>query len=203
MITTVAAALAAYLIGSISFAVIVSCVMRLPDPRTFGSGNPGATNVLRSGRKAAAALTLLGDGAKGWLAVNFAQHLITTPTMLVPVSAVAALAVVIGHMYPLFFRFHGGKGVATALGALLGLDQWLALVTFLVWLIVAVTFRFSSLASIAAALAAVLWCGYWYRFEHAYFWSVLLIVTFVIWRHRSNIRKLLAGTEDRIGGKQA
>jgi glycerol-3-phosphate acyltransferase PlsY len=203
MITTVAAALAAYLIGSISFAVIVSRVMGLPDPRTFGSGNPGATNVLRSGRKVAAALTLLGDGGKGWLGVYLAQHLITTPNTLVPVSATAALAVVIGHMYPLFFRFQGGKGVATALGALLGLDQWLALVAILVWVIMAGAFRISSLASIVAALGAVLWCGYWYRVEHAYFWSVLIIATLVIWRHRSNIRKLLAGTEDRIGGKQA
>jgi len=203
MLTTIAAALIAYLIGSISFAVIVSRAMGLPDPRTFGSGNPGATNVLRSGRKAAAALTLLGDGGKGWLAVYLAQHLVTIPNTFAQVSAAAALAVVIGHMYPLFFRFHGGKGVATALGALLGLDRWLALMAILAWLIVAGAFRISSLASIVAALAAVLWCGYWYRFEHVYFWSVLAIAILVIWRHRGNLRKLLAGTESRIGGKRA
>ncbi|HUO44708.1 MAG TPA: glycerol-3-phosphate 1-O-acyltransferase PlsY [Burkholderiales bacterium] len=199
--TTIAAALGAYLIGSISFAVIVSRAMGLPDPRTFGSGNPGATNVLRSGRKTAAVLTLLGDGGKGWLAVCLAQHLVPVPNAVTPIGA-AAVAAVVGHMYPLFFRFRGGKGVATALGVLIGLDRWLGLVALAVWLVTAGTFRISSLASIVAVLAATAWCAYWYRPDHPYFWSVLTIALLVIWRHRGNIQKLLAGTESRIGGKR-
>jgi len=198
MITTIAAALIAYLIGSISFAMVVSRVMRLPDPRTFGSKNPGATNMLRSGRKAAAALTLLGDGFKGWFAVYLAQRFAPTEAFDWAV-AVAALAVVLGHLYPLFFRFRGGKGVATAFGALYALDVRLAYAALATWLLVALVFRFSSLASIAAALTAALVCIWLYHADPRFFWCVPVIAMLIVWRHRGNIRNLMAGTEDRIG----
>ena len=135
-----------YLLGSISFAVIVSRAFALPDPRTYGSGNPGATNVLRTGRKAAAALTLFGDGAKGWLAVYLAQRY-AAPDTVELAMACAAVAVVVGHMYPVFFRFQGGKGVSTALGALIALNIYLALGTAATWIVMAVFFRISSLAA--------------------------------------------------------
>lgn len=202
---TVAAVVLAYVLGSISFAIIVSHALSLPDPRSFGSGNPGATNVLRSGRKAAAALTLLGDGAKGWLAVYLALRLASHNDMPVDatsvMAALAALAVVIGHMYPLFFRFRGGKGVATALGVLLALDWRLALGVVAVWLAMFVLFRISSLAALTAAAAAVPLSG-WLGAPHPYFIAVLVIVLLVIARHHSNIRKLLAGTEGRVGSKR-
>jgi len=158
--------------------------------------------VLRSGRKAAAALTLLGDGAKGWLAVYLALQLAARneapPDMT---AALAAVAVVLGHMYPVFFRFKGGKGVATALGVLLALDWRLALGVVAVWLAMFVLFRISSLAALTAAAAAVPLSG-WLGAPHPYFIAVLVIVLLVIARHHSNIRKLLAGTEGRVGGKR-
>ncbi|HEX6007595.1 MAG TPA: glycerol-3-phosphate 1-O-acyltransferase PlsY, partial [Burkholderiales bacterium] len=146
-------ALVGYLIGSISFAVIVSRAFALPDPRTYGSGNPGATNVLRTGRKAAAALTLLGDGAKGWLAVFLAQGFAQPETSALAMAS-AAVAVVLGHMYPVFHRFRGGKGVATALGVLLGLNIYLALGSAATWIVIAAFFRLSSLAALVSALFA-------------------------------------------------
>src|SRR5687768_3607645 len=190
----IAAALAAYLLGSISFAVVVSRAMGLPDPRTFGSKNPGATNVLRTGRKAAAALTLLGDGAKGWLAVYLTQISFETAVPPIYKMSLVAVAVVIGHMYPVFHRFQGGKGVATALGVLLALNGWLALGTAATWVIIALFFRISSLAALIAAVCAPFFCFMLYG-VHPYTAAVGVIALLLVWRHRTNIGNLLAGTE--------
>ncbi len=189
----------AYLIGSISFAVIVSRAFRLPDPREYGSGNPGATNVLRSGRKSAAVLTLFGDCAKGWISVYAAAQ--GLPEAAVPAAAVAAVAVILGHMYPLFHAFRGGKGVATALGALLALNWILALGTLATWITMAVFFRYSSLAALMSALFAVFFTLILFNATHPFFTAVTLIAALLIWRHRANIRNLLAGKESRIGAK--
>ena len=195
-----AAVFVAYLIGSISFAVLVSRAFGLPDPRSYGSGNPGATNVLRTGRKAAAVLTLLGDGAKGWFAVALAgQHVVAEPAAI----GAAAIAVVAGHLWPVFFRFEGGKGVATALGVLLALDPWLAAGTAATWVIIAFFFRISSLAALVASAFApcfsfLLVAMHRFTLESAA--SVTVISLLLIWRHRGNIRNLIAGTEGRIGG---
>jgi glycerol-3-phosphate acyltransferase PlsY len=190
----------AYLIGSISFAVLVSRAFGLPDPHTYGSGNPGATNVLRTGRKAAAALTLLGDALKGWLAVFLVQqHMIGEPAA----GAIAAVAVTVGHMYPVYHRFQGGKGVATALGVLLALDAWLAAGTLATWLIIAVFFRLSSLAALVAAAFAPFFAFFLYgmnRFALESALAVTVISVLLVWRHRENIRNLLAGTEGKISG---
>lgn len=193
------AAVAAYLIGSVSFAVVVSKAFRLPDPREYGSGNPGATNVLRSGRKSAAALTLLGDCAKGWLAVFAAGQAL--PEAAVTASAVAAVAAILGHMYPVFHAFRGGKGVATALGVLLALNWILALGTLATWITIAVFFRYSSLAALLSALFAVFFVLILFNAAHPFFAAVAVIAALLIWRHRSNIRNLLAGKESRIGAK--
>ena len=187
-----------YLLGSISFAVIVSRAFALPDPRTYGSGNPGATNVLRTGRKAAAALTLFGDGAKGWLAVYLAQRY-AAPDTVELAMACAAVAVVVGHMYPVFFRFQGGKGVSTALGALIALNIYLALGTAATWIVMAVFFRISSLAALVSAVFAPFFTLILVHPHHPYFWGVLVIAVLLVWRHRGNIRNLLQGTETRIG----
>lgn len=195
-------ALIAYLVGSISFAVVVSRTMGLPDPRTFGSGNPGATNMLRTGNKVAAALTLLGDGAKGWLAVFLTDTLFATAVPPVYKMSLVAVAVVFGHMYPLFHRFQGGKGVSTALGVLLALNGWLALGTVTTWIIIAVFFRISSLAALISALFAPFFCFLLYG-VHPFTATVGVIALLLIWRHKTNIRNLLAGTEGRIGGKRA
>ena len=195
---TVALAALAYLIGSISFAVIVSRALRLPDPRTYGSGNPGATNVLRSGRKAAAALTLLGDGAKGWLAVFIAGRF-AEPAAVELGMALAAIAVVVGHMCPLFFRFQGGKGVSTALGVLVALNYYLAGGTAATWVVIAVFFRISSLAALVSALFAPFFTLILFSPGNPYFWSVAVIAALLIWRHKTNIRNLLAGREGRFG----
>ena len=186
--------LAAYLLGSLSFAVIVSKLMGLPDPRSFGSGNPGATNVLRTGRRAAAALTLLGDAAKGWVAVFGARALgADEGTVLL-----AALAVFIGHLFPVFFRFQGGKGVATALGVLLGLDLWLGLACLATWLAMAFSFRISSLSALAAAVAAPLYTGLIVGWgDNAI--AVLALSLLLVYRHKSNLAKLARGEEGRIG----
>jgi glycerol-3-phosphate acyltransferase PlsY len=203
IVFTPALALVAYLVGSVSFAVVTSRAFGLPDPRTYGSGNPGATNVLRTGRKAAAALTLAGDGAKGWLAVFLALRLAAAPDAAMA-GAAAALAVVLGHMYPVFFRFRGGKGVATALGVLLGLNSYLALGTLATWIIIAAFFRISSLAALIAAAFAAFFTLILYSPTHPYFIAVTVIAVLLVWRHRANIRNLLAGTEARIGsGKRA
>lgn len=191
--------LAAYLLGSVSFAVVVSRLYRLPDPREYGSGNPGATNVLRSGRKSAAALTLLGDCAKGWVAVFFAQQLNVDGRELA--MALAAAAVILGHMYPLFHGFKGGKGVATALGVLLGLNWILALGTLTTWITIAVFFRYSSLAALVSAVFSVFFALILFNPAHPFVWSVALIAALLVWRHRSNIANLLAGRERKLGAK--
>ncbi len=192
-------AVAAYLTGSVSFAVIVSKAFRLPDPREYGSGNPGATNVLRSGRKSAAALTLLGDSAKGWLAVYVAGSCM--PDAAPMAMAVAAVAVIGGHMFPVFHAFRGGKGVATALGVLLALNWILALGTLATWITIVVFFRYSSLAALVSALFAVFFALILFNAAHPFFAAVTVIAALLVWRHRSNIRNLIAGRESRLGAK--
>ena len=193
--------LVAYLIGSISFAVLVSRAFGLPDPRSYGSGNPGATNVLRTGRKAAAVLTLFGDAFKGWFAVALTQqHVVGDPVAV----AAAAVAVVVGHLWPLYFRFEGGKGVSTAVGVLLALDPWLAAGAIATWGIIAFFFRISSLAALVAAAFAPFFSFLLYgmnRFALEPALGVTAISLLLVWRHRTNIRNLLAGTESRIGGR--
>ena len=206
MILPLLATLAAYLIGSLSFAVIVSRAMGLQDPRSYGSGNPGATNVLRSGSKAAAILTLLLDAAKGWLPVVLVRAFGADLGLGAGTQALVGLAAFLGHLYPVFFRFQGGKGVATAAGVLLAFAPWLGVATLVTWLIIAVFFRYSSLASIVAALFApayyllgdgVAWTASGYKTLALMAMGVLLI-----WRHRENIRRLLAGTESKLGSKK-
>ena len=199
------AAIAAYLVGSLSFAVIVSRVMGLDDPRTFGSKNPGATNVLRSGSKAAAILTLLLDAAKGWLPVALVGWFGKPYGLQDGTLAMVGLAAFLGHLYPVFFRFVGGKGVATALGVLLGLNGWLGLATMLIWLVMALVFRYSSLASITAAvLAPVLYLlaggALWITSKSVAF-GVAVMALFLVYRHAENINRLIKGTESRLGKK--
>lgn len=199
---TVTLALLAYLLGSIPFAVIVSRAFALPDPRSYGSGNPGATNVLRTGKKAAAALTLLGDAFKGWLAVFLAQRLAEAGAVEVTVAA-AAVAATLGHMYPVFLRFRGGKGVSTATGVLVALDPWLGAGAIATWLIIAFFFRYSSLAALVAAAFAPFFAFFLHgmgRFTLEGAVGVTVIALLIAWRHQANIRSLIAGTEGRIGG---
>ncbi len=187
-----------YLIGSLPFAVIVSKVFGLADPRSFGSGNPGATNVLRTGNKAAAALTLLGDAAKGWVAMFLAAKVGADGTAV----AFTGLAAFLGHLFPVFLRFKGGKGVATAIGVLIGLDGWVALLTALTWLVTAVVTRYSSLAAIIAACVAPT-----LALSNHGIGAVSIVVgvmcLLLIVRHKANIVRLVAGTEGRIGKKKA
>ena len=199
---TIALVLIAYLVGSISFAVVVSRAMKLPDPRSYGSKNPGATNVLRTGKKAAAALTLFSDAAKGWLVVFLTDQYFSTVTPATYKMSAVALAVVIGHMYPVFHRFQGGKGVSTALGVLLALNPWLAAGAASTWVIIAFFFKLSSLAALIAALSAPVFCYMLYEI-HPYTLAVSIITVLLFWRHKTNIKNLLAGTEGRIGGKKA
>jgi glycerol-3-phosphate acyltransferase PlsY len=192
----------AYLIGSLSFAVVVSRAFRLPDPRTYGSGNPGATNVLRTGRKLAALLVLIGDGGKGWLAVFLAQRYAADFGLDAIGVAGCAVAAFIGHLFPLYFGFKGGKGVSTAAGILLAIHPWLGIATLATWIIIALFFRYSSLAAIVSAVFAPL---------YAFFMSllgfelgsmpaaVILLSALLVWRHKSNILDLVAGKERRIG----
>jgi glycerol-3-phosphate acyltransferase PlsY len=200
-VVTSALVLLAYVIGSVAFAVITSRAFGLPDPRSYGSGNPGATNMLRTGRKEAAALTLLGDSLKGWLAVAIAQRY-AEPDAVTFTMAAAGVAVVLGHLYPLFFRFKGGKGVSTALGVLAGLNLYVAAGAAATWLIMAAFFRISSLAALVSALFAPFFVLLLYNSEHPYFLSVSVISTLLISRHQSNIRSLLAGTEGRLSTKK-
>ena len=187
----IALLIAAYLVGSVPFAVVVSKIFGLADPRSYGSGNPGATNVLRSGNTAAAALTLIGDAAKGWLAVWFAARIGASPLVV----ALVALAVFIGHLYPLFLGFKGGKGVATALGVLLAIQPWLGVATALTWL---------------AAIAAAVFAPCFYLLGGALIWqtqppiavAIVAIALTLVYRHRANIGRLLNGTEPRIGKKK-
>jgi glycerol-3-phosphate acyltransferase PlsY len=192
----------AYLIGSLSFAVIVSRAFGLPDPHSYGSGNPGATNVLRTGNKLAAALTLVGDGAKGWVAVFLAQRFAWKFGVGDTGIALVAAAVFVGHLWPVFFRFRGGKGVATAAGILFAIDWRIGLGTFATWLIIAAFFRYSSLAALVAAAFAPFFTALLLGFN-AYAAAVLGIAALLVWRHAENIRKLIAGNESRIGGKNA
>lgn len=181
---------AAYLLGSISFGIWVSRAFGLPDPRTVGSGNPGATNVLRSGKKLAAALTLLGDALKGWLAVWLALRY----GMLMWVVSSVGIAVFIGHLFPIFHGFKGGKGVATALGIMLAISWWLGLAALVTWVIVFAISRFSSLAAIVAAVLAPIYAWLLLPYKD-YVLMVLVLSALLIWRHRGNIQKLIDGTE--------
>ena len=201
MMTGVAFILTAYLIGSLSFAVLVSRAMGLPSPHSYGSGNPGATNVLRSGNKKAAALTLLGDAGKGWIAVFVAKQLAWHFDVSDAVIAGVALAVFLGHLYPLYFGLRGGKGVATAGGVLLALDWHVGLGTMATWFIIAFFFRYSSLAALVAAVFAPFFAALVLGVD-AYVACILAISALLVWRHRANIRKLMAGTESRIGEKK-
>jgi len=182
---------AAYLLGSVSFGILMSRVFGLPDPRSVGSGNPGATNVLRSGKKAAAVLTLLGDALKGWLAVWLALQ----SGALMWVVCWVALAVFIGHLYPIYYGFKGGKGVATALGVMLAVSVWLGLAVLLTWLLVFAISRYSSLAAIVAAALAPVYALFLLMAYKDYVLMILAMSVIIIWRHRGNIRKLLDGTE--------
>jgi len=197
---TVWMTVAAYLIGSISFAVVMSKLFGIADPRTYGSKNPGATNVLRSGNKGAAIMTLIGDGAKGWLAVWLAMRYQDQLQIGDATIALVAIAVFLGHLWPVFFRFVGGKGVATALGVLLGLNPWLGLATLVTWLAVAFAFRYSSLAALVAAVFAPFYYGLLFGVEPQLF-AVFLMSVLLAFRHSKNISNLLAGKESRFGSK--
>ena len=192
----------AYLIGSLSFAVIVSRTMGLSDPRSYGSGNPGATNVLRSGNKTAAVLTLLLDALKGFVPVALVNEVGARVGLGEGTLALVGLAAFVGHLWPVFFHFRGGKGVATAAGVLFGLNPWLGLATLTTWIIIAAFSRYSSLAAIVAALFA--------PFYQLLIWgggpvavAVMVMGGLLVWRHRANIRKLLKGTESRLGQRAA
>ncbi|NVD98871.1 glycerol-3-phosphate 1-O-acyltransferase PlsY [Massilia sp. BJB1822] len=198
---TVLLVIAAYLIGSISFAVVVSKVYGLSDPRTYGSKNPGATNVLRSGNKGAAIWTLVGDAVKGWLAVWLVQHFAEQLGVGDMTIALVAIAVFLGHLWPIFFKFVGGKGVATALGVLLALNPWLGLGTLVTWLVVAYAFRYSSLAALIASIFAPFYYGLLFGTEPQLV-AVLVMSGLLIWRHGKNISNLMAGKESRIGSKK-
>ena len=199
----VLATAAAYLLGSLSFAVIVSRVMGLSDPRTFGSKNPGATNVLRSGSKAAAVATLLLDAAKGWLPVALVRWFGAPYGLEEGTQALVGLAAFAGHLWPVFFRFQGGKGVATALGVLLGFSGWLGLATSATWLIIAFFFRYSSLASLVTAVFAPMFYllgggVVWYA-ERSILAAMVAMSALLMWRHKDNITRLIKGTESRLG----
>ena len=195
----------AYLIGSISFAVMVSKSMGLPDPYSYGSGNPGATNVLRTGNKQAAVLTLIGDGAKGFVAVLLARLILgdasLTQTLNSWVLCGVVLAVFLGHLFPIFHGFRGGKGVATACGILFGINWILGLATLSTWLIVAFFTRYSSLAAICAAIFAPVYCVFLFGVDPMGL-TLTVVCVLLLWRHRNNIVKLLDGSETRIGSKK-
>ncbi len=201
------ATVAAYLLGSLSFGIIVSRAMGLNDPRTFGSKNPGATNVLRSGSKAAAIVTLVLDAAKGWLPVAWVAAYGAPYGLGDGTLAAVGLAAFIGHLYPVFFRFQGGKGVATALGVLLGLSPWLALATALTFAIIVFFFRYVSLASIVAAVFApafyLLGDGVAWQASRASLLVVAVMGVLLVWRHSLNIDRLLAGKEAKLGAKKS
>jgi glycerol-3-phosphate acyltransferase PlsY len=197
---TIVFIVAAYLLGSISFALISSKLFALPDPRTYGSGNPGATNVLRSGKKAAAALTLFGDAAKGWLAVFLAIRYSQPGEQYLMLPAAVAIAVFVGHLYPVFLRFKGGKGVATALGVLLALNLMVGLGGLATWLIMAFMSRYSSLAALTAAVATPIY-AFLLGLPRDWVLASGIMSLLLIWRHKGNIKNLLAGKEERIGRK--
>jgi glycerol-3-phosphate acyltransferase PlsY len=203
----VLATVAAYLMGSLSFAVIVSSVMGLNDPRTYGSKNPGATNVLRSGSKAAAVVTLLLDALKGWLPVVLVRWYGKPYGLDDGTVAMVGLAAFLGHLYPVFFRFVGGKGVATALGVLMGISAVLGLATLVTWVVIAFFFRYSSLASLVAAVFAPVYYLFgdgaaWYM-DGRILLAVVVMSALLVWRHAENISRLIKGTESRLGKKKA
>ena len=189
----VSAVIAAYLIGSLSY-------YGMDDPRTYGSGNPGATNVLRSGKKKAAALTLLGDALKGLVAVVLARCLQDALNLSDIAIAAVAVSALVGHMWPIFFGFKGGKGVATALGVLLALSPATALVCAAIWLVMAFGFKVSSLSALAATVAAPL-VAFWLMPYSSWAWATVVIAVLVLYRHKSNIQNLLQGKEGKIGDK--
>ena len=186
----------AYFLGSINSAIIVSHAMNLPDPRELGSGNPGATNVLRSGNKFAAAITLFGDLLKGFIPVFITNNLIGHE----PTVAIVSVAALLGHMYPVYYRFRGGKGVATTLGVLLGISWFLGLIWVLLWLTVALLFRYSSLSALISTSLILLLSWIW-SYDLWVVAALLIITSFVFWRHRGNIRNLLTGSETKLGTK--
>ncbi len=194
-----------YLIGSVSFAVVVSKCMCLPDPHTYGSGNPGATNVLRTGNKLAAALTFLGDALKGFVAVILARMILgsdsLTSTLNSWILCGVVIAVFLGHLFPVFHSFKGGKGVATACGILFGINWILGFATLGTWLIVALFMRYSSLAALAAAIFGPIYFVFLFGFQPMGI-ALVVVCLLLIWRHRSNIANLLAGKESRIGAKK-
>ncbi len=200
------ATLAAYLIGSLSFAVVVSRFMGLADPRTYGSKNPGATNVLRSGNKAAAVVTLLLDALKGWLPVVLVQAYGERYGLGAGTVALAGFAAFLGHLFPVFFRFQGGKGVATAAGVILAFNPWLGLASLATWLIIAVFFRYSSLASIVTAVFApayyLLGADVAWDAPGAMVLGLAAMAVLLVWRHAENINRLIAGTESKLGSKK-
>ncbi len=198
MLVSLAFVVVAYLIGSVSFAVLTSRLFGLPDPHSYGSGNPGATNVLRTGHKVAAALTLVGDGAKGWFAVFLAQTLGSSLSVADWVVPAVALAAFVGHLFPLFHHFAGGKGVATAAGILLALSWPLGLSLAVIWLVMAYGFKISSLAALTAAALAPIGAFYVFGSTPAA-WIWIPISALLFWRHRANIRQLLEGRERPIG----
>ena len=199
---SVTAVLAAYGIGSLSFAVIVSRAMGLADPRSYGSGNPGATNVLRSGKRSAALLTLALDALKGYVPVLVALWYAPRFGFGAGTVALVGLAAFLGHLWPVFFKFKGGKGVATAAGVLLAFNPWLGAATLATWLIVALFFRYSSLASLAAAVFAPFYQALIWDAD-AYAAAIAAMSLLLIWRHEGNIKKLLAGTESKLGQKKS
>ncbi|MEI8302236.1 MAG: glycerol-3-phosphate 1-O-acyltransferase PlsY [Burkholderiales bacterium] len=196
------AVLGAYLIGSVSFAVVVSRLMGLADPRTYGSGNPGATNVLRTGNKRAALLTLLGDALKGAVAVLLVEAAAPRFGIGEVTVALSALAVFVGHLFPVFHRFEGGKGVATAAGVLMALHPLVGGGVLLTWLIIAFFFRYSSLAALVSAVFAPFWHSLLYGFDAASA-AIAAMSALLVWRHRANIVNLMAGRESRIGQKKS
>jgi len=195
----------AYLIGSISFAVVVSKCMRLPDPHSYGSGNPGATNVLRTGNKLAAVLTLIGDALKGYFAVMLGRILLgdesLTSTLNSWLLCCTVIAVFLGHLFPIFHGFKGGKGVATACGILFGINWILGLATLSTWMIVAAFMRYSSLAALAAAIFGPIYFVFLFGF-HPMALALAVVCALLIWRHRSNIHNLINGKESRIGSNK-
>ena len=198
----------AYLLGSLSFAVIVSKFMGLSDPRSYGSKNPGATNVLRSGNKKAAVLTLLFDAVKGWVPVAGILHYGADYGLAEGAAAAAGLAAFLGHLYPIFFKFQGGKGVATALGVLMGVSPLLGLAVAITWLGIAGYFRYSSLAALLAAVLAPVYYamaadGPFWTFNGAVFGMLCVMGILLVWRHRDNVNRLLAGTETKLGAKKS
>jgi glycerol-3-phosphate acyltransferase PlsY len=203
---TLAAIVVSYLIGSLSFAVIVSKALGMADPRSYGSKNPGATNVLRSGNKGAALATLLLDAVKGWLPVFAIRHFGAQWGLGEGVAALAGLAAFLGHLYPVFFGFQGGKGVATAAGVLVGIAPWLGLATGATWLIIAVFFRYSSLSSLVAAFFApayyVLGGNIAWPLDRTVLVALIVMSLLLVWRHRENIRRLAAGSESKLGAKK-